>query len=57
MSIKGPVLMAFYLPMRRGEILELLWDEIDFKLGFILLGGNGTKKQVGEKNTYASQSH
>ena len=48
-SIKGPVLMAFYLPMRRGEILELLWDEIDFKLGFILLGGNRTKNKQGRR--------
>ena len=46
-SIEGPVLIAFYLPMRRGEILGLKWDEIDFLHGLIRLGGKRTKNKEG----------
>ena len=30
-SLKGLVLIAYYLPMRQGEILDLTWEEIDLK--------------------------
>ena len=33
--LKGPVLIAFYLPMRQAEILKLTWDQNDFKSEFI----------------------
>ena len=46
-SIRGQVLIAYYLPMRQSEILYLRWEEIDFKNGFIRLGGNRTKNKSG----------
>ncbi len=42
-DIKGFVLIAYYLPMRQEEIINLTWEEIDFKHGFIRLGVNRTK--------------
>ena len=45
--LKGPVLIAFYLPMRQAEILKLTWDKIDFKSGFIRLSGKQTKNKTG----------
>ncbi len=36
-DIKGFVLIAYYLPMRQEEIINLTWEEIDFKHGFIRL--------------------
>ena len=44
-QIKGPVLIAYYLPMRQAEILNLTWKEIDLINGFIRLGGQRTKKK------------
>ena len=44
-AIRGQVLIAFYLPMRRAEILNLKWEEIDFKSNFIRLGGDRTKNK------------
>ena len=46
-QIKGPVLIAYYLPMRQAEILNLTWKEIDLKMGFISLGGERTKNKTG----------
>ena len=46
-SLKGLVLIAYYLPMRQGEILDLTWEEIDLKTGFIRLGGHRTKNKTG----------
>jgi len=46
-NIKGPVLIAYYLPMRQAEILNLTWKEIDLKKGFIRLGGQRTKNKTG----------
>ena len=46
-SLKGLVLIAYYLPMRQAEILNLTWQEIDLKRGFIRLGGDRTKNKVG----------
>jgi integrase len=46
-SLKGIVLMGFYLPMRQAEILNLTWKEIDLKMGFISLGGERTKNKTG----------
>ena len=45
-ELNGLVLIAFYLPMRQEEILNLRWDEIDFKHGFIRLGANRTKTKT-----------
>ena len=33
--------------MRQGEILNLTWEEIDLKTGFIRLGGHRTKNKTG----------
>ena len=46
-DLKGIVLIAYYLPMRQAEILNLTWKEIDLKRRFIRLGGNRTKNKVG----------
>ena len=45
-ELKGFVLIAYYLPMRQEEIINLTWKEIDFKHGFIRLGGNRTKNKT-----------
>ena len=45
-EIKGLVLIAYYLPMRQEEILNLTWEEIDFKYRFIRLGGHRTKNKT-----------
>ena len=45
-EIKGIVLIAYYLPMRQEEIINLTWEEIDFKHGFIRLGANRTKTKT-----------
>ena len=46
-SLKGLVLTAYYLPMRQAEIMNLTWQEIDLKTGFIRLGGERTKNKTG----------
>lgn len=46
-QIKGPVLIAYYLPMRQAEILNLTWKEIDLINGFIRLSGQRTKNKTG----------
>ena len=46
-QIKGPVLIAYYLPMRQAEILNLAWEEIDLINKFIRLGGQRTKNKTG----------
>lgn len=46
-SLKGLVLIAYYLPMRQTGILNLTWQEIDLKMGFIRLGGDRTKNKIG----------
>jgi len=45
-EMKGLVLIAYYLPMRQAEILNLTWDEIDFKNTFIRLGASRTKNKT-----------
>ena len=40
-------MIAYYLPMRQTEILNLTWQEIDLKMGFIRLGGDRTKNKIG----------
>jgi len=40
-------MIGFYLPMRLAEILNLTWEEIDLKTGFIRLGGLRTKNKTG----------
>ena len=45
-QIKGPVLLAYYLPMRQAEILNLVWEEIDLKNQFIRLSGQRTKNKT-----------
>ena len=46
-KIKGPVLIAYYLPMRQAEILNLAWEEIDLINKFIRLGAQRTKNKTG----------
>ena len=45
-EIMGIVLIAYYLPMRQEEIINLTWEEIDFTHGFIRLGANRTKTKT-----------
>ena len=45
-EMKGLVLIAYYLPMRQAEILNLTWDEIDFKNTFIRFGASRTKNKT-----------
>ena len=33
--------------MRQAEIMNLTWQEIDLKMGFIRLGGERTKNKTG----------
>src|SRR5439155_25393466 len=40
-------LVAYQTGMRRGEILELTWDKIDEKKGFIRLSARDTKTDEG----------
>ena len=40
-------LVAYYTGMRRGEILGLRWDRVDFKTGFIRLKAEDTKTNDG----------
>jgi len=44
--IRPVVLMAYYLPMRRAEILKLTWDEVDLDTGFIRLPADRTKTKA-----------
>lgn len=41
--IKPVLTMAYYEPMRKGEIIRLTWKEIDIKAGFIRLEASRTK--------------
>lgn len=41
--IRSIVLVAFYMGMRRSEILYLTWKEVDLQKGFIRLGSDRTK--------------
>jgi len=41
--IKGPLLVAYYTGMRRGEILNLTWDRVDMKRRMIILDPPNTK--------------
>ena len=51
-TLKGPVLIAYHLPMRQAEIFNLTWQEIDLKMGFIRLGGDRTKTNLVELFLY-----
>ena len=44
----GFVLIAYYLPMRKAEIIILTWQEIILKTEFIVLGGQRTKNKKPE---------
>ena len=41
--LKEMTLVAFYLPMRQGEIVELSWNKIDLEKNLIRLRGEDTK--------------
>jgi integrase len=41
--LREMTLVAYYICMRQGEILELTWDKVDLKQNFIRLAGTATK--------------
>jgi integrase len=41
--LKPVVLVAYYMGMRRSEIIKLSWGEVDMKTGFIRLNGSGDR--------------
>ena len=41
------ITMAFYMPMRQGELVSLTWDCVDLKRGFITLSAKITKTGKG----------
>jgi integrase len=45
--LKPVVVTAYFTAMRRAEVLELTWDEVDLQKGFIRLRGDRTKTGVG----------
>lgn len=45
--MKPVLLTAYYTGMRRGEILNLKWDRVDLKMGFIRLRSEDTKTNEG----------
>lgn len=45
--LKPIITMAYYMPMRQGEISSLTWDCIDLKQGFIILSAKNTKTAEG----------
>jgi integrase len=47
-SIASLVRLALFTGMRRGALLNLQWDDLDFERGFITLRGDVAKKQKTE---------
>jgi len=45
--LKPIIEMAYYMGMRRDEIVKLTWPEVDIKRGFIRLGKERTKTDCG----------
>lgn len=45
--VKPIVIMAYHQPMRRAEIVGLVWDQVDIERGFIRLSGKKTKTGEG----------
>ena len=41
--LREMTLVAYYICMRQGEILELTWDKVDLERNFIRLAGTDTK--------------
>jgi integrase len=41
--LKSIVSMAFYMPMRQSEIINLYWENVDLKRGFLSLSARMTK--------------
>ncbi len=44
--LKPVVLMAYFTGMRRSEILNLIWEDVDLKKGFVRLKAESTKTQT-----------
>ena len=47
--LKPIVTIAYYMPMRQGEILALNWEHVDLKRGFLTLSPKMTKTEDGRK--------
>jgi integrase len=45
--LKAIVKMAYHTAMRRGEILNLTWGQVDLKEGFVILAPENTKTNEG----------
>jgi integrase len=43
--VRPVVIVGYYLGMRKSEVIELTWKEVDLKTGFIRLGGSRTKNK------------
>jgi len=44
--LRPMVAVAYYMGMRKSEIIELTWDEVDLTSGFIRLDGSRTKNKT-----------
>ena len=45
LHVRPVVIVGYYLGMRKSEVIELTWKEVDLKTGFIRLGGPRTKNK------------
>ncbi len=45
LHVRPVVIVGYYLGMRKSEVIELTWKEVDLKAGFIRLGGPRTKNK------------
>ena len=48
------LLLAYHLGQRFSEIIELTWERVDLRRGFILLRAVDTKAKTAEENSFDS---